>query len=217
MEVGLALSPCAARAVAAAGTTFVAANAFVSGGTAVTATPAGAVQTGDLLIAVLGQDNAAATLGAPAGWTAIGTQQTVGASGVAAAWRFVHDGTASYQFAGDATGSMCCGLYACRGQGAAPIGDANLTVIDPASTAYATGSITPAAANSRLVFAALAIGALTAFTPPAGMTERLDGNGGGHQAEFADAVQAGTSPVSATATCAATRSGTAVLVAVTPA
>jgi hypothetical protein len=223
-------SPSLARAFAAsrvaaesspAGPSFVAATTGVGAMSAASVTKP-AVDVGDVMLlgGILGTDAASPGFsGGITGWTQVGIDAVVtGLTGVV--FFRVVDGTEGASFLFRDFNTAAVGVRATlavyRGvDSASPIGDFVQAEIDPGATSYASGNVTPAAANSMLVqFCFGAAG--TSWTPSAGFAERAD-DGATLAIEAADLAVAATDPVGATATASGAAVGMTFLVALTPA
>lgn len=162
----------------------------IAGGVIALTKPAGAVAT-DRLVVKQWQtsDSLAASMTAPAGWTQVGTTGVQDAAGVGMRgkiWERTLDGTegASFNFGFDSAASVDGGGLDCEcwqngtfATGAAfwnagPTWGGSTSTL----TAQDAPSISPTVADTRLVCAAAehAFNNLNTYSPPAGMTERLD-------------------------------------------
>jgi hypothetical protein len=181
--------------------------------------PAGTL-SGDVLIAALTMDAAGVeTITPPAGWTLVRTVN--GGSGLAIYWKAAGGSEpASYVFGfnpgnTDITGAI--GAYS---------GVDNATPVDvengntsPGATSHTTLSVSTATANTRLV-ALFGDDASSSWTAPAGMTARVNSNGGALNSSLSisDAAQAATGATGTrTATSSNVSNGVHELLALRPA
>lgn len=120
----------------------------------------------------------------------------------------------------NAAGTRLCGAVVgfSGADTVSPIGDSDGQAT-ASGTSHASPEITPAAANSLLVYlAAIDADAAATWTEPAGMAERVDFSTAALflTVGIADVAQAGTDAVSKTGTSSASKPGVAYLVALTP-
>lgn len=181
-----------------------------------------AVEVGDVMLmaGIVGNDSASMAITTGATWTQVPGSAVVATGMSASCWYRVIDGSEGSSFLfrdeNNGGGGARATLVVYRGvdQGT-PVGDSAQATIDPGNASYASGNVTPAAANSMLVqFCLGTVG--TSWTPSTGFTER-DDTGTTLAVEVADLAVEATDPVGATATASGAAVGFTYLIALTPA
>jgi hypothetical protein len=146
----------------------------------ITVTKPSGVVDGDFLIAIAWSDDALVHPTAPAGWTAVGTAQSVSGVGVGKVWTQVAASEpASEVWTGSGSATSIVHVLACTGADTTGL-DAGPTWANSAtaSTTRTAAAVSPAGADDLLIvsFASLVNNAgADGYTVPSGMTEQYDG------------------------------------------
>jgi len=164
--------------------------------------------TGDTVIAAITLDsNKSATL--PAGWTSVGSYTSGASNSAAKVLIYRHavtstDTSVTVTFSAKFAKSLALTTY----RSVHPSTPIDVTAAGSASpgTAVTAPSLTPGAANDRLLLITGADGVAGSWTPPTGMTSRAQQTGGSTDVAFADQALTG---LAATGTRTASHSGTA--------